>query len=249
MTTYAKQAGTFFATLAVLYLMAPLGAMGASLGQRADDPLLAAYAGTYVLPSGARLAVSVEDGRLAVRPLAEAAVGTVFVAPLPETEALQRLDRQAEAMLGGIARGRTDAIERVLPASRRTQGTADLMQLFNTFTAAHGALVRYEVLGSVPHGADRAWTLARLTFAHGAETVRLTWQGGFLKTIQRGPLPTRGARPAFVTHFRSADAGTQRIRFNLRADGSVESLTVEGRHGAVTAYKLAPAPAPVTMAQ
>ena len=249
MTTYAKQAGSFLSLLILLWTAAPLGAMGYSFEQRADDPVLAAYAGTYVLPSGARLAVTVEDNRLAVRPLSEASVGTVFVAPLPETEALQRLDRQAEAVLDGFAHGRTEALERVFPARHRAQGTADLVQLFATFTEAHGALVRYEVLGSVPHGADQAWTLARLTFEGGAETVRISWQGGFLKTLQRGPLPTRGTRPAFVTHFRSAEAGAQRIRFNLRADGAVESLTVEGPHGAVTAYKLAPTPAAVTVAQ
>jgi hypothetical protein len=206
-----------------------------------DKQALYRYAGVYVLPSGAYLAVEVSGEALAVQPTD---VSIETVADAEDVEALRALDRDSEAILAGLTRGRTGPLQAALPEHRRAEGAADIQRLFDVFADAHGAVQGYRVLGTVADDVPRAWTLARIDFAEGHEVVRLTWHRGMLSTIQRGALPVTGQRPASVVRFRqtsSDPAGT--IAFNVRPNGSVASLTIKGPHGTVVAYKLADASA------
>ena len=198
--------------------------------QRVDNTArLSPYTGVYVLPSGVQLVVEIQDDDLAVRPLGK---------PTPETDSAMHhaFNRKADVILAGLARNDTAPLRAAMPVHRRDRA-ADLERLFTLFAQGHGALKSYRVMGTVPRGTDRAWTFAHVTFEKGTEVLRLTWKDDQLATIQRGAYPDPAFQHEASARFESA-TGRNKITFNLRADGAVESMTITGRHGAVTAYKL-----------
>jgi len=198
--------------------------------QRIDNTArLYPFAGVYVLPSGVHLAVDVQDGDLAVRPLGQAMPGAA-----PATQHI--FNQKADAILAGLSENDAAPL-RVAISPRLRDRVADLERLFTVFVQGHGALKSYRVMGTVSHGKGRAWTLAYLSFEHGSEVLRFSWKEDELMTIQRGAYPTPSYQHVASARFESA-TGRDKITFNLRADGAVESMTVTGRHGAVTAYRL-----------
>jgi hypothetical protein len=182
-----------------------------------------------VLPSGVQLAVDVQNGDLAVRPLGQAVSQTA-----PDVQ--HTLNRKADDILAGFAKNDFMPMRAAISAHRRDHAS-DLENLFAVFVEGHGSLKSYRVMGTVSHGKGRAWTLVYLAFEHGSEVLRFSWKGDHLMTIQRGAYPTPSYQHVASARFESA-SGRGKITFNLRADGTVESMTVTGRQGAVTAYRL-----------
>ena len=198
--------------------------------QRVDKTArLAPYTGVYVLPSGVQLVVEIQNDDLAVRPRGQTTL---------EADAFARsaFNQKADVILSALAQNDTAPLRAAMPAHRRDRAT-DLERLFTLFAQGHGALKSYRVLGTVPRDNDRAWTFAHVTFEKGSEVLRLSWKNNHLTTIQRGAYPDPASQYVASARFESA-TGRNKITFNLRADGAVESMTVTGQHGAVTAYKM-----------
>jgi hypothetical protein len=208
-------------------LMALLLAPAATAQQA--EARLDPYTGVYVLPTGVQLVVSVQNDNLAVSPLGKATAKPTILAE-------EAYNRQADDILAGAEKNDFAALQDAL-ASQRRDGAGDIEQLFSLFTQGYGAMTGYRVMGTMARDASRAWTLAHVTFENGQEVLRLSWKDGHLLTIQRGAYPASVYQHVNLAQFEST-TGHDKITFNLRANGAVESLTMKGRHGAVTAYKL-----------
>lgn len=98
---------------------------------------------------------------------------------------LRALDRRAQAILDDLFQGDEHALRAALPGHRQEQGADDITRLLHLMSTRYGSVEQITVLGTVPHADDRAWTLAQVSFEHGAEVLRLTWRDDHLLTVQR----------------------------------------------------------------
>ncbi len=187
------------------------------------------YRGVYVLPSGVRLTVDVLDGQLAVRPAGVAI-------PTAQQEALDVFN--AKAILDGLVVKDTAPLSAALRPQRHDRALSDITRLFDLFTQEYGAIKSYQVLGSASREGQRRWTLVHVSFEKEDEVLRFVWKNGTLATIQRGAYDAAFGVPRPPKVRFNAASRRSEVTFNMRADGTVESMTVAGLHGSVTAYKV-----------
>jgi CubicO group peptidase (beta-lactamase class C family) len=208
----------------------------------ADPAVLAKYAGSYRLPSGGRLAATVEAGRLTLTAEGPDALGLLGSGERGDARSLNALSARTAAIMEARAKGDVEPLYQALggrlPRARLKEITA---QTLREQEAGHGPYQGFEVLGSFPVEGGRD-SYVRWKMARGPVFFRFVWDGERLRGVRSMPSSpaARTFLPQSATEFAAFgfDLPTVvRVRFDTGTGESVTGLTVRARDGDVTARK------------
>ena len=179
------------------------------------------YAGTYHLPSGGSIALSVAGGRLWMESRGQEGMNAVFgLQPRLHADYAERTLR-ADAFMDSLVAAMRE------PAGPAPAGRAGLVRrmanVLQPRTAALGRLVGHEVIGTVParEGDEEAHTPARLRFSEGSYALELLWTEGRIVGASLAPAGTPGRLPV------QPRSGTELVGYHFET-GRVLELRFEG---------------------
>jgi len=194
------------------------------------DPSVARHAGSYALPSGGKIRVSVE----------ESSSGWTGVTLTPEgKDAFQ-------ALAGGVSAGMAEREARLMAALKqgRKGDYGPLAELFgmplaqvtemakrrwSNLEAEHGAFQGFEILGTAS-GAGRVTTWVELRFERGKVLMEYGWEGPVVAMVQVRDRPPGGALylPESGTSFVSYDPRSGAVGRVGFEDGAMVLRTAGG---------------------
>ena len=234
-------------SVALQMVGAPGGLQPPAVARVAPDALRP-HAGTYALPSGARLAVRVDSapggaGRLVLSAESQEGISLLAGADTtqraPERDLSERAGKVAEA----VARGDVEPLVALLHPSIPPDGVRlGVQQAVRALRDTVGDFVRAEVLGTAVRSPGAATTYVRLHYARGTRIAGYGWSAvgpgqhriAAIDDDLRAAMETRFV-PESATTFAAFDMFTNRT---VRATFSSGTVTVSGPGGTVTGRKV-----------
>jgi CubicO group peptidase (beta-lactamase class C family) len=204
------------------------------------------YAGSYHLPSGARLVVTVQDGLPVVDAHGQDAVELLAGRAVGEPEASADHTRRATTIIAAFVDGDLEPLRE--GSADFTQSRTILERIRRTAEENMGALRGHEVLGTV-----RSWwsdrsssaTFVRLDFERGSRLFRMHWNDAGRLTGFGGmaiPNPARTTLVPQAEHaFTGYNLGIERevpVSFRVNASGTVEALVIRTPQGEQVARRV-----------
>ncbi|HUF66569.1 MAG TPA: serine hydrolase domain-containing protein [Gemmatimonadaceae bacterium] len=202
------------------------------------------YAGSYVLPSGARIVVSHADGQLSANPMGHEAAEVLAGSDTAALHALRDLNARAMTVLES-ARRKDFAALRTASASPG-QSEATLQRIWRTAEQNMGPFRSLDVLGTVRSwwgGEPEPVTFVRLNFERGTRLFRLHWENGKISGYGGFAIPS----PAPTTLLAQGDhrfigynLGIEReirMRFEGEGDQPPSALVIETPAGELRAAR------------
>jgi hypothetical protein len=213
---------------------------------------MAAFAGTYALPSGARIAVSVKKDRLAVAADGQEAVSLLAGAGPESAEAIDKLNARARSLVESSAKGDYapiyEAFGRSMPLEevKKQEGS-----LWKERTEKFGGFKGVAVIGTIasqrPKGLKttmspgQARTTLKLEFERGAVFNIFNWgEDGLMGIRDLSAAPAQEFLPLSPTTFASYDLASgngTRIGFEIDSTGKVTGLSITAGGQVFTAVR------------
>jgi hypothetical protein len=189
------------------------------------DAALAKFAGTYVLPSGAKLKITAGGGGLNAASEDQESYGLLHGA---RGDSGARLNEKVTQMLEAASHGDFAAIAKNFPAARRPMVEARQRDMWAQHAANYGPFRKSQVLGTGADGPGMA-TQARLDFERGTVFVRYLWspEGEMMGMLIMDLAPATHYAPesegGFVS-FSLPGPQIQRLKFQMDASGAPAGL-------------------------
>ena len=203
---------------------------------RIDPAVLAKLGGSYTLPSGAILSVSVRGGHLFVAGSNQQGFSLLSGSKRGNPEQLSKMSAQVKEMLEASARGDHTLIHKAFGAAMPLADFKPRQEaLWQRRNEQFGQFKAVTILGTVPGQGDYV-TTARLDFERGVDYAQFTWGGGMLRGI-RPSTPAPGTHffpqsPTGFVSFRPGPGESTALSFKPDEKGGF-TLTVEARGEAV----------------
>lgn len=210
----------------------------------AESDGLDRYAGRYRFADGSEAVVEVAPGALALEPRGPAPTRLLAfpAASASESEVVARLDRRADEIVDGIARGDYGPLGRALADSSRLPAYRDYLSGWWKGLEERGARRdQVEVVGTVPIwwavGDDRLATVIVGRVGDRAEAFRLHWRDGRVVGLGGGavrePATTLFAprEPGDFVGYHLGIRRPVRLSFDVGRSGDVAGLCLETRAG------------------
>ena len=167
------------------------------------DPAVAArLAGSYKLPSGAELIVSVKGELLFVAGANQEGFNLLAGAGRGNLEQMNRMSAQVNAMLEASATGDHSVMHKAFGAAMPFEEFKPRQEaLWQRRKEQFGQFKGVTILGTVPGQGDYV-TTARLDFERGVDYAQFMWGGGILRGIRPStPAPAKQFFPQSATEF------------------------------------------------
>jgi CubicO group peptidase (beta-lactamase class C family) len=205
-------------------------------------------AGTYVLPSGARLEVSAApaDPRGTPRLRVTAEGGEALALLLGETgrppEAVREAEGRLLAALQAVLKGDFGPLHQVYGADMPLEQVATrAKETWREMEERHGPFKRFEMIGTGSRG-SRAVTYVRFQFENGTAIGEYGWEGPAVTNVRFLDAPPGGFfLPESSTELASFDPRTRavkRIACDLPAEGPATAIAVRAPGGDVRARRV-----------
>jgi CubicO group peptidase (beta-lactamase class C family) len=206
-----------------------------------DAALLPKYAGSYRLPSGGRLVVTVHDGKLSISAEGADAFALLASGERGDVKLLEGLTARTKAIVEARMKKDIEPLYQALGGRLPRARLEDIVaQSLREWEEEHGPYQSYEVLGSVP-GGGLGLTYVRMKFARGSVMLCYEWDKDRLTHVRPVSLPpaTRTFQPESATEFAAFSVSLPTVvRIQFRSDGgNVTGLAVRGKAGEVLATR------------
>jgi len=213
---------------------------------------LAKFAGTYTLPSGARIVVGLKNDRLAVTADGQEAVSLLAGAGPEAAEAIDKLNARARSMVESSAKGDYAAIYEAFGGSMpleqvKEQEEALWKQREEKFGKFEGVTVVGTILSQRPKGIKTTMgpgqgrTAVKIEFERGAVFNVFNWgEEGLMGIRALTAAPAQLFLPQSATTFVSYDLGSgngTQIEFELDPSGKVRGLSITAGEKRITAAR------------
>jgi len=198
-----------------------------------EADVLASYAGTYRLSSGAVLTVQPEKGALRISADSEAGFKALFPVSDVDSVAVSRLDTYNQTVariLEETQAGRFDVLEDVVSQSWLDAYISLFQNYWQERRDSLGAFRSAQVLGTLPpygHQAGEYWTYARLRFERGEETVYFWW---WPDERVHGFVNENPVLPEMATRFLPRSS-TAFVSYNLFSAARADIALQQGENG------------------
>ncbi len=202
------------------------------------------YAGSYVLPSGARVVVSHADGQLSAAAAGQEAAEILANSDTAALPDLRELDARATAALEG-ARGQDFSALRAASVSP-DRSEAILQRIWRAAEQNMGPFRTLEVLGTVKSwwgGEPEPVTFVRLDFERGTRLFRLHWENGKISGYGGFAIPSPAPTtmlPQGDHRFIGYNLGIEHpihMRFETEGDRQASMLVIETAAGELRARR------------
>ncbi len=195
------------------------------------------YSGVYVMPSGARMVVSVIDGRLTLDAEGQEAAELVTNPDVAMLARYRELNARSVAIMEGASRGDFTLLGAASASPERTPAT--LQRIWRTSEENFGEFRSFDVLGTGP-----SWwhehpepiepvSFVRLNFERGTRLFRFHWGDGQVTGIGGAAIPSPSRSALFAQE--QGEGGHRFIGYNLGVELLVPVRFEEGADGAMSA--------------
>lgn len=193
---------------------------------------IAKFAGTYALPTVAKLEVTAENDHLQISATGQEAID-VLIAALPQEQKRHAdFNQRAAAVFQGVAKGEFGALAAEFKRPEQVEEFKKAFAgLWRKFETQHGGFKSIESLGTVPEP-EALMTYVKLNFERGSEYRRVRWEGGKLAYVLPGKPPL--IPTSFVAQSKDSFIGYhvvigRTVKFSFKNGDSLIVLSDKGK--------------------